>query len=51
MLVSVRLGQIRLGYVRFFFLVNCPTAKNPRAITDVFQGRTRLDMPLCLMGA
>ena len=36
MLVSVRLGQIRLGQlgsVMFFFLAaNCPTAKNPRAI-------------------
>ena len=34
MFVSVRLGQIRLGTVRFFnfFTVNCPTAKNPRAL-------------------
>ena len=30
---SVRLSQIRLGSVRFFFLTaNCPAAKNPRAL-------------------
>ena len=37
MLVSVRLGQIRL--VRFFFKVNCPTAKNPRAVFLMFTSR------------
>ena len=34
MLVSVRLGQIWLGSLGlvFFLTVNCPTAKNPRAL-------------------
>ena len=38
MLASVRLDQIRLGFIFFYFVrrsvltANCPTAKNPRAI-------------------
>ena len=30
--VWVRLGQIRLVELGFFYTANCPTAKNPRAM-------------------
>ena len=36
MLVSVRLGQIRLGF--FFLTMNCPTAKNSRAVGRATEG-------------